>query len=46
MEDVKGLETIKKYLESLEKDKLMEIYELTLQQEEDDADCIITEYYE
>ncbi|GAC1503321.1 MAG: hypothetical protein NVS1B10_08370 [Candidatus Saccharimonadales bacterium] len=37
MEDIKGTEQIEKFLKNMDPDRLMEIYELCLQQEEDDS---------
>ncbi len=36
MNDIKGLEKLTKHIEGMSEDKLLELYELTLQQEEDD----------
>jgi len=38
MDDVKGMEAIEKFIKDMSPEKLMEIYELCLQQEEDDGE--------
>ncbi len=40
--DIKGLEKLTKHIEGMSEDKLLELYELTLQQEEDDSDFYYT----
>ncbi len=42
-EDIKGLETIEKWLKTLPEDRLIEAYELICSQVEDDDDFVINE---